>query len=85
MQLVAGKAGNQWQYEPIVDDIQDLVLSAQYSTQPTHSSVLMLLIAHVNPITNNFLMSVNPFPTNVVNITQIYSPWYECIARIAPA
>jgi hypothetical protein len=83
-QLVAWKTRNLWRYEPFVD-VTGLIVGTEYNTQTTLSGVPARVMAPVKPIAINYVMFVNPFATNAVKTTQIYSWWYEEIARIDPA
>jgi len=62
-----------------------LIVSAEYNGLTALSGILAMVMAHVEPIANNYGMFVNHFATNVVNTAQIHSWWYEEIARVDPA
>jgi len=83
--LVAWKAGNLWQYEPVVDDMTGLIVGAEYNAQTTLSGVPAMVMACVKPIAIDYTMFVNPFAMNAVKTAQIHRWWYEEIARIDPA
>jgi hypothetical protein len=83
--LVAWKAGNLWRYKPFVDDVTGLIAGTKYNAQTTHSGVSAMVMARVKTIAITYVMFVNPFATNAVKTTQVYSWWYEEIAKIDPA
>jgi hypothetical protein len=68
--LESWKAG---QYQPFVDDVTGLIVSAEYNAQTTISGVPAMIMAHVKSITINYKMFVNPFATNAVKTTHIHS------------
>jgi len=84
-QLVAWKAGNQRRYEPCVDDVTGLIVSAEYNTQTTLSGVPAMVMACVKPIAIDYVMIVYPYATNAVKTAQIHSWWYVESARTDPA
>jgi len=81
-QLVAWKAGNLWRCEPFFDDVTVFIVSAEFNTQTTLSSIPVMVLARVKPTGINCAMFVNPFAVNVAQIAQIQSWWYEEIAWI---
>jgi hypothetical protein len=62
-----------------------LIIGAEYNAQTTLSGIPAMVMARVKPIAINYAMFVNPFATNALKTAQIYSWWYEEIARVDPS
>jgi hypothetical protein len=62
-----------------------LIVGPEYNAQPILSGVAAMVMACVKPIAINYAKFVNPFATNAVITTHIYSCWYVEITRINPA
>jgi len=76
-QLVAWKAENLWRYEPCVDDITGLIVTAKYNAQTALEAVLALVTASVQSIALNYAMFVNPNAMNAVKTIHIHI-WWHC-------
>jgi hypothetical protein len=71
--LVAWRAGTLWRYEPFVNYVIGLIVSAEHNPQTSHSGVRAMFMARVKPIVIDYAMFVIHFAPNVAMTTQIYS------------
>jgi hypothetical protein len=67
--LIAWKIGNLWGYESFVDGVTDHIVGAAFNPQTPLPGVLAMVMTCAKPIANNYVLFVNPFPTNGVKTT----------------